>query len=149
MKKIYLGILFFSVILFACSTKHTSSLDKKTAMDSSSAWGIEWKLVSVRSATSTAWLTPNGKRTPTLTFSADGQTVSGNSGCNHYSGQASWEGNQLTFGNLASTRKMCMDDMEMEKAVLSALQGTLVCELSGNNLVLKKGSETVATFVKE
>lgn len=147
-KKIYLLVGLAVLLVASCSSSKTNSSKTKAKMDTTSLYGSAWKLVSVKSATSTALLTPNGERTPTLTFSADGQTVSGNSGCNSYSGKASWEGNQLTFGNLISTRKMCMDGMEMERAVLSALQGTVVCELTDSNLVLKKGSETVATFAK-
>jgi len=43
---------------------------------------------------------------PTMTFSADGR-VSGNSGCNQYSGTYRTDGSSITITNVASTMMMC------------------------------------------
>ena len=139
-------LLSLSVSFFlACSAGKSTNLTQKSSSDNTSIWGIEWKLVSVKSPNSTTFITPD-KRIPTLTFSADGKSVSGNAGCNRYSGKVTWAGNQMTFGNLISTRMFCLEGMEMETAVFSVLQGTLQYELSNEKLILKKGNNAMATF---
>jgi heat shock protein HslJ len=47
-----------------------------------------------------------GPARPTMTFSADGR-VSGNSGCNQYSGTYRTDGSSLSITNVASTMMMC------------------------------------------
>lgn len=47
-----------------------------------------------------------GPARPTMTFSADGR-VSGNSGCNQYSGTYRTDGSSITITNIASTMMMC------------------------------------------
>lgn len=61
----------------------------------------------------------------TATF-AD-QTVSGNAGCNDYSGQVTPVNDYFTIGPIAVTAKACAEPagvMEQEQAYLAALQGT-------------------------
>ena len=87
----------------------------------------------------------------TITFLEDGQ-VGGNSGCNQYTGSYTIEGgHSLSFGQLASTRKMCPPPlMELETLTLEtleAVEGVYVrdettLELSGADEAL------LATFVK-
>ena len=52
----------------------------------------------------------------------------------------------LKFGDLASTRKYCMESMEIENAVLKALSETDNYRIKDNKLELRKGSQTLATF---
>ena len=47
-----------------------------------------------------------GPARPTMTFSADGR-VSGNSGCNQYSGTYLTDGSSISITNIASTMMMC------------------------------------------
>ena len=47
-----------------------------------------------------------GPARPTMTFSADGR-VSGNSGCNQYSGTYRTDGSSIAITNIASTMMMC------------------------------------------
>ncbi|WP_432695941.1 META domain-containing protein [Marinobacterium sp. YM272] len=56
-----------------------------------------------------------------IDFAADGG-VAGNSSCNRFTGQYSIEGEDLSFGALASTRRACIDSlMEQEHRFLAVL----------------------------
>jgi heat shock protein HslJ len=56
--------------------------------------------------TSLAGVPTVGPARPTMTFAADG-TVSGNTGCNQYSGTYRTEGSSITITKVASTLMMC------------------------------------------
>ena len=57
----------------------------------------------------------------TLTLADDGRAY-GNAGCNHWFAQYSLVGDQLSFGTIGSTRKLCAPAvMEQEKRFLQAL----------------------------
>ncbi len=58
---------------------------------------------------------------PTLVFSG-GDSVSGSTGCNTFNGSVSLDAAQLSFGPLATTRKLCPEPvMEQERFVLDTL----------------------------
>ncbi|MFE7059954.1 META domain-containing protein [Streptomyces californicus] len=76
------------------------------------------------------------ERTPYLTLADDG-TVRGNSGCNSFSGKATVKGSTIDFGAIAGTRKMCPEpEMEVERAVLAALDGPVTYTVKGSTLTL-------------
>ena len=61
------------------------------------------------------------KSKPTITLNAEDGMVSGNSGCNNFRGTIEVDGNTLSWGELASTRKMC-PDMQGEILFLETLK---------------------------
>ena len=72
----------------------------------------------------------------TLEF-ADGGGVSGNASCNNFRGTATISGDAITFGPLATTRKMCDEaTMAQETAYLAALGEALRYEMKGSDLLL-------------
>lgn len=56
-----------------------------------------------------------------VAFKTKGE-LNGNGGCNNFFGSYTQEGNILTFGPLASTRKMCHGKMEAERRFMESLQ---------------------------
>jgi putative lipoprotein len=71
-----------------------------------------------------------------LQFGVDGQ-VSGNMGCNSFSGEFSQEGNQITFGFIASTLRACPDpQMNQEGIFFSIMSGTVDFRLEGDRLTI-------------
>ena len=75
----------------------------------------------------------------TTEFGSDG-TLSGNSGCNTYSGTYTVTGNQITIGPLASTRMACSDPagiMEQETQFLAALQTAATYNIENATLELR------------
>ena len=90
--------------------------------------------------------------TLTASFGKDG-TLSGNSGCNTFSGPYTVNENQITIGPLASTMMMCSDPagvMEQEAQYLTALQSAATYQLEGNVLELRtKDGALAANFSKK
>jgi len=85
---------------------------------------------------------------PTVSFSGDG-TVSGNAGCNTFSGTYTVDGSNLTFGPLATTRMACEGAKgTIETAYVTALQATTAYEITdAGELKLTSGATTL-TFTK-
>ena len=72
------------------------------------------------------------------TFGDDG-AVAGSAGCNNYTGSYALEGGAITFGPLATTRKMCGDPagvMEQENDYLAALASATTVQIEGHGLTL-------------
>ncbi|MEE4136923.1 MAG: META domain-containing protein, partial [Desulforhopalus sp.] len=77
-----------------------------------------------------------------LTFGTDGQ-VSGNAGCNSYSGDYQTSGKTLKVGSLTGTRMFCdkpVGVMDQEKQYLAALQSGVTFEIAGDTLTIRDAS---------
>ena len=73
----------------------------------------------------------------TIRFGADG-SLSGNSGCNDYSGSYTVNGDALSVGPLAGTGALCGDDLDMqEQRYLAILQSAATFEMSRNLLIIR------------
>lgn len=103
--------------------------------------GVNWTLTEL-----------NGEAPPagveaTLTF--DGTNVSGSSGCNTYSGAATFDEDVVEISDqLASTLKACEPEVgEFEAAYLTMLADASIFAVDGDTLTLSNDSDTVlATF---
>lgn len=56
-----------------------------------------------------------------MMLASDGSQASGFAGCNQFTGGFTVDGDQITLGPLASTRKMCAEAMDQETSFLQAL----------------------------
>lgn len=77
--------------------------------------------------------------TITASFGKDGN-LTGNAGCNDYNGSYTVNGNQITIGPLATTRKFCNDPagvMDQETQYLAALGTAATYQVEGNTLELR------------
>lgn len=84
--------------------------------------------------------------TLTIEFGQDGN-VSGNAGCNTYSGPYTLTGNQIKIGPLGSTMKACSDPagiMDQESQFLMALQSTATYQIEGMVLELRTSNGALA-----
>jgi heat shock protein HslJ len=69
-------------------------------------------------------------------FGADGQ-ISGNMGCNGFSGEYKQAGSQLSFGAMMSTMMACPEpQMSQESISLSILSGTVDFRMEGDKLTI-------------
>ena len=85
---------------------------------------------------------------PTISFSGDG-TVSGNAGCNTFSGTYTVDGSNLTFGPLASTKIACEGAKgTLETAFLGAIQATTTYEITDAGELKLTAGATTLTFTK-
>jgi copper homeostasis protein (lipoprotein) len=100
--------------------------------------GSSWALASIRDeAGDMAPALPGA--VVTAHFQID--QISGESGCNTYSGSYAVDGNKLRFGALATTRQACpeADIMKQESAFLSALEQVASYKIDGDRLELRDG----------
>lgn len=77
-----------------------------------------------------------GRRELHLVLTASGDRVRGFSGCNTFTGSFERRDRQLRIGPLASTRKACLDGMELERHFMDALAATARYSVSGDHLEL-------------
>lgn len=74
----------------------------------------------------------------TADFSNDGR-VSGDAGCNGYSGPLIQDGRKVQFGELLSTRRACVDDgrQRQETRLLDIMQGSATLQLNRGRLTVR------------
>lgn len=71
-------------------------------------------------------------------FFGTGNFLSGNGGCNTYSGSYTVVGNSLTVGNVSSSMAMCGDEISQQESLyLSLLRASATFEIQGNQLVIR------------
>jgi heat shock protein HslJ len=100
--------------------------------------GTSWQVITYNNGKQAVTSVLNGT-TLTAEFGTDG-TLSGNGGCNTYSGSYKVNGNEISIGPLASTKKFCNDPagiMEQETQLLAALQTASTYLIEGNSLELR------------
>ena len=107
--------------------------------------GPQWQLVSLSGQT----VQPGaGGESAFIQFDSTTKGVSGFSGCNNFhSTFVSQTATTLTLGQAASTRKMCMDGMELEQAFLATLPKFAAYSINNDILsVTDNNSDVIATF---
>jgi heat shock protein HslJ len=100
--------------------------------------GTSWNVISYNNGKQAVTSVMSGTSL-TADFGSDG-TLSGNSGCNSYSGSYKLTGSQITVGPLASTKKFCSDPagvMDQESQYLAALQTAATYQVEGSTLELR------------
>ncbi|MFD8802755.1 META domain-containing protein [Streptomyces atroolivaceus] len=102
--------------------------------------GTAWKVTGLVSGSVAASLPAGTENKAHLTFGKDG-SVEGNLGCNSFHGKATVSGSTLTFGPLASTRKMCPGpEMDLERALQGVLEGRTTYEIEHRSLSIEAES---------
>jgi heat shock protein HslJ len=96
-------------------------------------FGQTWRLAGIDGAPAAA----PGRST--LLVAADGK-VSGEGGCNRYSGKAEVEDDAVTFGPLLATKRACEPDVtRQEVRLFEGLRRTAAWRIDGGALVLLDG----------
>ncbi|MFF8843623.1 META domain-containing protein [Streptomyces sp. NPDC015127] len=99
--------------------------------------GTRWTVDSLVSGGTATSLPAGSEGKAHLTIAKDG-TVGGSLGCNRFSSTAKVSGDSITFGRLASTRKLCPGpEMDLEREMVKVLeQGTVKYEVKHRALTL-------------
>jgi heat shock protein HslJ len=98
----------------------------------------EWVVTGYNNG-SEAVVSPITGTTLTATFTAD--MISGNAGCNTFTGSYKLDGDQVTIGPLAATRMACDEAiMTQETQLLTALQTPATVEATGGKVTLRDAS---------
>ena len=87
---------------------------------------------------------------PTIIFGDDG-TISGNAGCNTFSGTYSLKGESISIGTLATTQRECIEPegiTEQESSFLTYLQKADTWLIQGDMLYLRTAEDSLAVVLK-
>lgn len=85
-----------------------------------------------------------GSDLPYIEFNTVDGTAMGKTGCNNFSGKADFNGNRLTLGPLATTRKSCANATYESDFLKVMLPGQWIYEVDNRKLVLtQNGKETI------
>ena len=131
----FVWLITFSLIILSCSVFGGAPPDE---LD-----GTKWDLLFIRKSA------PISNRNITIQFK--GGQVRGSSGCNTYFGEYQIKGNEISFGQLASTEMACMDPggiMEQEQDYLAFLSEVVSYDVESDQLILKKAVRDQLTFVR-
>jgi heat shock protein HslJ len=128
-RRLFWMLITVSLFLMACSTN-------PAATPVSIIGNAEWHLTQLNGTAIT---------TPVVTLQLTDTTLGGQGFCNSYHGPLTVTGNTIKLDNLASTRKMCVEDgvMQQEQAYFAALTATTHVALSGTQLQLLDANNTV------
>jgi putative lipoprotein len=102
-----------------------------------------WKLVELNGGAVTSG---DGKELHMILKGED--RVGGYAGCNQFTGSVTVTGDGLSFGPIASTRRMCPDVMEQESAFLQALENAHRFSISGEDLAIQNANAEVTMRFK-
>ena len=104
-----------------------------------------WKLLSLNETA--VIMTEEQEREAFLQLRDDNRSVKGFAGCNAFTGSYTVNGNGLSLGPLAATRKACAAGMETESEFLQVLEGTAYYSIHEEALtLLNKQKKPVARF---
>lgn len=91
----------------------------------------EWKIVRLQEM---PIITPDGVDAPKLSFEEGNCHLSF---CNEINASYTLNDNEITFGEVASTKKMGMPEvMAMEQALVALISGTVMVTVDGNTMTL-------------
>lgn len=97
-----------------------------------------WKLVELDGAA----VEPGDGKEPHMILRGADQ-VGGYAGCNQFTGSVTVTGDGLSFGPIASTRRMCPEVMGQEDAFLQALEQASRYGISGEDLAVENANGVV------
>lgn len=124
-------------------TRSLTLLDSKVADPDRPLGGTTWTLVSISSPTAvTSYAVP---ASITFDLQADGTgTANVQPGCNTGSARVTVQDDTIEMGPLGLTRMMCDDDaMDVERAVIAVLTGTVTFSIEGRQLTLTNGDSAL------
>ncbi len=129
-------IIALSVIVYGCCHKTVAANQHKTinqnARKNSILFDQSWKLIEINSITVQ---NDAEARTPYMILKQSSQEVSGNGGCNSFSGIYSVEGTSLRFGNFIVTKMAC-DKLDLEYQFFSVLKQCEKYQIVQDTLIL-------------
>lgn len=104
-----------------------------------------WKLISIGDNLIT--MDSKQKKEAFLQLTTENNMIRGFSGCNNYTGSYQVDGNSLSFGAIASTKKACLSGMDTESQLMAVLSNTAHYSIHKNTLtLLNQLKKPIATF---
>lgn len=123
-------VCLISLVLAACSVSHRKAESPPVSLPPEDLLEGTWLAKEIGGEAV-------GAGQPTLHFTSDGR-ANGSGGCNSFTGPVSIDGDAMTFGPLASTRKACLPALlDQEQKFFIALAGVRSFHLDGEQLTLR------------
>jgi uncharacterized lipoprotein YbaY len=109
--------------------------------------GTEWRLTEIVGNAEPKAAIETAGQGASLILHAEGETLSGSSGCNRLVGTFKLHGHALYFEPVGLTRMACPEPtMKLERAFVEALNATTRYGISGDVLELRRDEQVVARF---
>ena len=122
----------------ACGGDDDSGSDGGGTQDPAALEGQSWILTQMLSAGGQTQILDVG-----VSASFDGTTISGNAGCNNYHASYEASGNEISFGPVAATKKICPEDEQStEDRYLQLLAEIGSYEVSGRSMSMNDADGT-------
>jgi heat shock protein HslJ len=126
----YLFILLIPVIVFNCSPR----------LSPDAGWGYQrWVLVEMKGVPVQQ---SGGRRDAFIRFDVAEKRFTGNGGCNQINGNYTLDKRSIHFTDVISTKMSC-NDIDFENTFLSTLNSVDRYEVRGNDIALKRKSQTL------
>ena len=133
--KIRIALLSLIALIFGCASSMLTPEEAERALFAHSTWN----LVELQGKPVT---TPEGRTSPSLSFTREGSRASGYGGCNRFTGTFTLEQvSRLRFSPLAATRMACAGDT-VESEFLHILETVDSYHVEGETLVLIRAGST-------
>ncbi len=122
--------IFLTVLVIGLSCKSSKNATKKEVENLGSNFKVE------KMETSKVTLNVN----PTIVLNFTENTISGNAGCNGYSGKIITKGNQIKFEDIFATKMYC-ENMKIEKEFMQKLATITSFSVKENQFLLLDASK--------
>lgn len=140
-----LGVIF--LLITGCKTAKPENVQNMQAHELEGLWEVNY-IMNMPKAVDELY----PKMKPSIEFHMADSRVSGNAGCNQYTGAVQVEGNQIRWpeAGFALTRKMC-PDMSGEELYLNTLKKVNQYSVSedGNTLNMIMGDMAIMRFTRK
>ncbi|MFD2165583.1 META domain-containing protein [Thalassotalea euphylliae] len=108
---------------------------------------LKWKLQSLNGSNEVKGA---GGKTPYLTFDKATKKINGFAGCNNYFASYTADENNVSFSQLAMTRKFCQSGMELEASFAKTMAEVKSYKIDYAKLfLLNEDGNTVAEFIRD
>jgi heat shock protein HslJ len=130
-------LLLFGALLTACGSDDGGS-SGSTAQDPAALEGDAWVLTQLLDASGKTQIVDIG-----VNAQFDGSTISGFAGCNSYNADYTATGDQISFGPIAGTKKICPpDEQGVEDRYLQLLAGATTYAVQGRSMSMNDAQGT-------
>jgi len=112
--------------------------------------GVNWHLTAYGPRSAPVALIPGTDST--LLLNSSTRQVSGLAGCNRFSGSYALSGEKITLGQLAMTKRMCVEPEGLaaqESAIAQALTGATHYDFENGDLILRYGTGNALRYSKQ
>lgn len=132
---ITLACVFAALALVACGGEDDQG---STAQDPADLEGKSWVLTQMLNAAGRTEIVDVG-----VNAMFDGTTISGTSGCNRYNASYEAKGDEISFGPISGTKKVCPEPAgSTETRYLQLLEEIGTYEISGRSMSMTDASGT-------